>query len=1084
MSDAAGTLHVGSSGEGDVTEHLGGDPLGCGHDLVSEASDRRDSPMSSQPPARAIEPEMNSDVAHVGKLDLDALARRMAKRDPMRTEANLQSDLHALLLGAPLELEESDLQDLEVTLEQQAGSGLRIDVEAGRCVFEVKRDLRKGKIRQDAIKQLAGYVSARTEAMQQRYVGVLTDGAEWLLFQLVDGALHHVSTRTLDAGKPDIEGLTVWLEGVLATADKITPTPHEIDRRLGAESPGHKLDYAEIKSIYEKHRNVPGVRLKRELWARLLTTAFGTGFSDSDDLFVEHTLLVATAEVIAHAVIGLDPTAQDVSAATIVSGHLFTVAQVHGVVDADFFDWIVEVKGGEGFIKSLARRLSRFAWQDVEHDVLKVLYESIISTAQRKKLGEYYTPDWLANRVVDAVVAKPLKQRVLDPACGSGTFLFHAIRRYLDAAKAAGMSDAAALTGVTERVIGMDIHPVAVTFARVTYLLAIGPERLKAPDRPPLSIPVYLGDSIQWGQERTLFTANALVVPTTNSGELWATDLRFPASAISDAAKFDRLVSELADLASINRVAGAPTPSLAGVFRRYSIADADQPAITETFKTLCRLHDTGNNHIWGYYVRNLARPFWLARPPNRVDVLVGNPPWLSYRFMTPEMQQQFRALSEERKLWTSAAVATNQDLSALFVLRSIERYLPAGGRFGFVMPWAVLRGRQFTGFRRGTYDLRNEVPLTVHFEQPWDLHGITPTFFPVPPSVVSGERVAGENALPMPSTVETWKGRVPQINISWDKAAPHVVRGTGEIKAAGDVAKGKGSPYQTRFSQGATVVPRFLLVVEETPVGPLGAGAGRIAVRSRRSATEKNPWKTLPPLEGNVDRQFVKPLHVGDTILPYRTLTPRRSVVPWDGKQMLDSNERLALYPGLANWWTRAEAIWTKYRSSERLTLLGRLNYQRGLSNQLPIIPGVVRVVYTKSGMYLAAAIVTDDSVIDHKLYWGTVASLDEGRYLEAVLNSDITTAAVRPLQARGEHNPRDFDKYIWQLPIPVYDAQNERHRRLVMLAESAEKIAAGIALPEGKRFETLRRLVRHAVADSETGKQIEIEVSALLGLT
>ncbi len=35
----------------------------------------------------------------------------------------------------------------------------------------------------------------------------------------------------------------------------------------------------------------------------------------------------------------------------------------------------------------------------------------------------------------------PLKDKVLDPACGSGTFLFHAVRRYLDAALVAGHSN-------------------------------------------------------------------------------------------------------------------------------------------------------------------------------------------------------------------------------------------------------------------------------------------------------------------------------------------------------------------------------------------------------------------------------------------------------------------------------------------------------------------------------------------------------------------------------------------------------------------------------------------------------------------
>jgi hypothetical protein len=46
---------------------------------------------------------------------------------------------------------------------------------------------------------------------------------------------------------------------------------------------------------------------------------------------------------------------------------------------------------------------------------------------------------------------------------------------------------------------------------------------------------------------------------------------------------------------------------------------------------MCRLHDEGRDHIWGYYIRNLARPMWLSRDKNRVDILIGNPPWLAYR---------------------------------------------------------------------------------------------------------------------------------------------------------------------------------------------------------------------------------------------------------------------------------------------------------------------------------------------------------------------------------------------------------------------------------------------------------------------
>jgi hypothetical protein len=50
-------------------------------------------------------------------------------------------------------------------------------------------------------------------------------------------------------------------------------------------------------------------------------------------------------------------------------------------VDHDFFDWVLEVLGGEGFIATLARRLARFDWSTVEHVVLNVLYESVISAS-------------------------------------------------------------------------------------------------------------------------------------------------------------------------------------------------------------------------------------------------------------------------------------------------------------------------------------------------------------------------------------------------------------------------------------------------------------------------------------------------------------------------------------------------------------------------------------------------------------------------------------------------------------------------------------------------------------------------------
>jgi hypothetical protein len=141
------------------------------------------------------------------------------------------------------------------------------------------------------------------------------------------------------------------------------------------------------------------------------------------------------------------------------------------------------------------------------------------------------------------------------------------------------------------------------------------------------------------------------------------------------------------------------------------------------------------------------------------------------------------------------------------------------------------------------------------------------------------------------------------------------------------------------------------------------------------------------------------------------------------------TGERLDLYPGLAVWWRQASELWEANKvTGSGLSLLGRLDYQRGLQNQLPGVP--IRVVYSASGMYLAAAALTDpDAVIEHKLYWAAAASMDEATYLTAILNSTALLDIVQPLQARGEHNPRDFDKYVWRAPIPLYEPANSLHQ-------------------------------------------------------
>ena len=291
------------------------------------------------------------------------------------------------------------------------------------------------------------------------------------------------------------------------------------------------------------------------------------------------------------------------------------------------------------------------------------------------------------------------------------------------------------------------------------------------------------------------------------------------------------------------------------------------------------------------------------------------------------------------------------------------------------------------------------------------------------------------------------------------------------------------SPYASRFTQGATVVPRFLFFINVGRVNTLGTVASQRPVRSRRSATEKDPWRKLDDVTGAVEDEFIRPVYTGECLLPFLCLPPLEAIIPWDGYRLLhDGDLSLSRFPGLAEWLHDTESIWTLHRSSERLTLSERLDYRRGITQQFPIAQ--YRVVYGKSGTYMAAAIIENSlAVIDHKLYWASTAILDEARYLAAILNSGALTLAVRPMQALGEHNPRDFDKYVFQLPIPRYDPADAAHAQLSALAERAAHLSAATTLPDA-RFERQRKHIRDVLESDGVMENIDSIVKSLLDIT
>lgn len=599
----------------------------------------------------------------------------------------------------------------------------RIDALLGRTLFEFKSDLRREQ--RDAESKLPGYLAQREAETGMHFVGIATDGATFIPYELCADKLRQFEAFNTPTDRP--RELLAWLSSVVAVSADLEPSADVVQRELGRNSLAWQLARQELAAIWSELSQHPDVRLKRDLWSQLIRRVYGAALNE-DALFLQHTYLTVIAKTMAAKVLGVAVA----EPGELLSGRRFSEAGIGGVVESDFFDWPLASDRGPDLVRRIALQAGRFRLEDVQTDVLKGLYESLIDPEQRHFLGEYYTPDWLAERICAEAIKNPLEQRVLDPACGSGTFVFHAVRRLLKAAEQAGIPVQDAIERACRQVFGVDVHPVSAQIARVTFLLALGQKRLK--QRPAsLNIPVYIGDSLQWNT-RGFLAERDVLIEIPESREL----LEFPFEVAHDPALFDSVIGRMLELSQQNAAAEGLT---AWLERGHHLSAGTLNILAHTYDTLHQLHRNGRDHIWGFVARNLVRPIWLAEESQKVDVVVGNPPWLSYRFMDSDMQKRFRDECQERGLWMGQ-VAQQQDLSAYFFVRCLELYLKGDGRIAFVMPYASMTRRQFAGFRRGIYAMRGKAArlfATIRFTQAWAFSDDVSPLFPVPSCVLFAE---------------------------------------------------------------------------------------------------------------------------------------------------------------------------------------------------------------------------------------------------------------------------------------------------------------------------------------------------------
>jgi len=151
--------------------------------------------------------------------------------------------------------------------------------------------------------------------------------------------------------------------------------------------------------------------------------------------------------------------------------------------------------------------LNKYDFSQIVGDPLGSLYQQYFDKETRKALGEFYTPKEVVSYILDAVdyKGKFIKgKRLLDPACGSGTFLVEGLKRYIDAekvdAREKGWSIVLQNLCYDFHIVGFDIHPFATIMAQIQFMLALLPYYIKAIEEERTfvlrRIPIFRTDSL------------------------------------------------------------------------------------------------------------------------------------------------------------------------------------------------------------------------------------------------------------------------------------------------------------------------------------------------------------------------------------------------------------------------------------------------------------------------------------------------------------------------------------------------------------------------------------------------------------
>lgn len=618
----------------------------------------------------------------------------------------------------------------------------RIDAIFGHIILEYKEPnkMRTLEKYEEAAQQALGYIDLiATPGSRHRYIAVVLDGYHigFVRYRL-NGTIEN--SGRLEFNKESLKLLIDYFRSLSFKA-------LNADNIIADFGPDKKITINVVQALWQCFQKQQNSRTKMFFleWQKLFGQVSGFGINAGPEqeltreaasfgidinnhyaefIFVLHTYYSLLIKLLAYYILRQMKTQEPLLFSEIEADQFkdFIVGLEEGThyrnlgilnfLEGDFFSWHTKEWSSEleEAIKQIQKTLSRYdpatpsLMPEAVKDLLKLLYEQLLPKTIRHNLGEFYTPDWLAEYTIRESGYQP-SDKVLDPTCGSGTFLVLLINQIMEHYRNEKKPKEIA-KHILSHVYGFDLNPLAVVASRTNYLLAISP-LLKYLD-DDIEIPVYLTDAIFSPQKQT---ENYTYFINTDKGQL---DIEIPAKVLERGLLAQYLV-KIEELVK-NTAEGLITQTKAHQdivtwLENNSIKDAAEFA-KSLYDAILLLEQNDWNRIWCRIIKN----HYTSATLENFDIIVGNPPWLRWSALPESYRNSIKPFCQQYGLFSADKFVggIESDISTMVLYTAAQKWLKTGGYLAFLITRTVFKTESSEGFRKFVIPNSQDTYFRVH----------------------------------------------------------------------------------------------------------------------------------------------------------------------------------------------------------------------------------------------------------------------------------------------------------------------------------------------------------------------------------